>query len=377
MLYNVIRGDVMNYSDKKEMKFIIESMGYDLLSEDFKKEKDKIVVKNREGYVGVILLGLLVRDKKEPCYFSNKNPYVIDNIKLLIETKAPNLVLVSNIFEGYKKNLHFKCKYHGDYFANLANIQKGYNCRQCAKERKADEFFENLKEEFAKKGYSVLIKREDYIDSKTRFPVMDKHGYKFMTTYEFIDKFKPSCFSAKNPYVLENIKRWLEINGDETIELLDSVYENAHSHLNLYCKIHKVKFTMTWNNLSKGKKCRLCAIDRHKGENNNKFNPNLTDEERWLKRKLYGEESYAKWRTNVFQRDNYSCILCGTKGRINAHHKNSWDKHPDDRLNVDNGVTLCIDCHKDFHKKYGAGNNTEQQFEEWFENRIKDISKSA
>lgn len=29
------------------------------------------------------------------------------------------------------------------------------------------------------------------------------------------------------------------------------------------------------------------------------------------------------------------------------------------------GVTLCEDCHKTFHKKYGYKNNTSQQFKEF------------
>ena len=34
-----------------------------------------------------------------------------------------------------------------------------------------------------------------------------------------------------------------------------------------------------------------------------------------------------------------------------------------------NGVTLCEDCHKEFHKIYGYGNNTEKQYEEFINNK--------
>ena len=34
--------------------------------------------------------------------------------------------------------------------------------------------------------------------------------------------------------------------------------------------------------------------------------------------------------------------------------------------NVDNGIPLCNECHQDFHMIYGYGNNTEEQFLEWY-----------
>ena len=56
---------------------------------------------------------------------------------------------------------------------------------------------------------------------------------------------------------------------------------------------------------------------------------------------------YGIWRTNVFQRDNYTCQECGKKGvKLNAHHINTFSNFPEDRLKLDNGITLCEECHK-------------------------------
>lgn len=60
---------------------------------------------------------------------------------------------------------------------------------------------------------------------------------------------------------------------------------------------------------------------------------------------------YSEWRNKVFKRDNYTCQICGqTGGDLNAHHKKSFKNYPKQRLNVNNGITLCIKCHKKVHK---------------------------
>lgn len=62
-------------------------------------------------------------------------------------------------------------------------------------------------------------------------------------------------------------------------------------------------------------------------------------------------QPYRDWRTGVFARDSYTCRVCSAKGaRLNAHHIKSWNEFPDLRYDLDNGITLCIDCHRAVHR---------------------------
>jgi len=56
---------------------------------------------------------------------------------------------------------------------------------------------------------------------------------------------------------------------------------------------------------------------------------------------------YKLWRTEVFKRDNWTCTWCGKSGSgLNADHINPFSLYPDLRFKVENGRTLCLECHK-------------------------------
>ena len=63
-------------------------------------------------------------------------------------------------------------------------------------------------------------------------------------------------------------------------------------------------------------------------------------------KKRYGKESIV-WRMSVYERDSYKCQCCGNVGgELNAHHILSWADYPKERYDVNNGITLCKECHK-------------------------------
>lgn len=159
----------------------------------------------------------------------------------------------------------------------------------------------------------------------------------------------------------------LRINDmNPNIEILDK-YINNHTKIKCRCKIDKHEWHVTPNNLLNGSGCPECAIRNNSGSNCRLYNHNLTDEERECGRNI---EGYSEWRNKVYERDNYTCQCCGDNkgGNLNAHHLNGYHWFKEGRTDVNNGVTLCDECHKNFHDIYGYNNNTEEQYKEFIVN---------
>lgn len=61
------------------------------------------------------------------------------------------------------------------------------------------------------------------------------------------------------------------------------------------------------------------------------------------------EYELRKWSEKVKRRDNYKCVECGDSNELHAHHIKRKSEYPENVLDLDNGKTLCIDCHIDAH----------------------------
>ena len=62
-------------------------------------------------------------------------------------------------------------------------------------------------------------------------------------------------------------------------------------------------------------------------------------------------------------------MISGERHNIVAHHLYSYSKYKNLRTDINNGITLSIAIHKEFHKKYGNKNNTLEQFEEFYKEK--------
>ena len=61
---------------------------------------------------------------------------------------------------------------------------------------------------------------------------------------------------------------------------------------------------------------------------------------------------FKEWRIGIFERDNYTCQDCNKRGgRLHPHHIKSFSEYKEERVKLENGVTLCYHCHRERHKE--------------------------
>jgi len=99
------------------------------------------------------------------------------------------------------------------------------------------------------------------------------------------------------------------------------------------------------------KKCRGLWIKKYQSGKNS---PNWKDGSTPINKIIRHSLEYRLWRIAVFERDNFTCIWCGARNyegqgktvKLHADHIKPFAKYPELRFAIDNGRTLCIDCHK-------------------------------
>lgn len=110
---------------------------------------------------------------------------------------------------------------------------------------------------------------------------------------------------------------------------------------------------------------------RFSGKNSPTYNHERCEIDRVKGRDITG---YPEWRRKVYERDRYTCQACGDAkgGNLVAHHILNYTEHPDLRVSVENGITLCESCHKKFHDNHGYKNNNKKQIK----NFITEVKKA-
>jgi len=351
------------------VKKYIESNKYNLISKEYVNAHKKLHLKCDNGHDYFVSFDAFKRGERcLACQGINK--YDLEYVKEYF--KKHNCVLLETEYISSKIPMKYICSCGNLSTITFVAFKKGQRCKKCGIQRikqKQKKAFEEIVKQFKKNGLTLLTKEDEYENKYSKLSYICQCGNISSTTWSsFKNSNGTSCDECKKKkiserlrkYTIEKLKPLFEKRG---FTLLSTEFINSHTPLEFICdKGHLAKTYI--HHFKNGSGCKTCAIDKIRGENNPHWNPNRTDEDRIYKRQ-YPE--YKSWRAAVFQRDDFTCQRCGKRNGVylNAHHLYSYAEYIDLRLDINNGITLCKNCHNEFHEIYGNKKNTKEQFEEF------------
>lgn len=107
----------------------------------------------------------------------------------------------------------------------------------------------------------------------------------------------------------------------------------------------KIRATMLGRKLSEQHR-RNMALSQL-GSKSHLYKDGLSGLRKTERQRMMQTIEYKLWREAVFERDNFTCIWCGQYGgRLEADHIKKWADYPSLRFAIDNGRSLCKNCHK-------------------------------
>ena len=130
-----------------------------------------------------------------------------------------------------------------------------------------------------------------------------------------------------------------------------------------------------YNNSPKGRTTKRKYNQKKIAELNEEYNGDLnlilkdcphTWEEREAKMQVWFNESYCDGIIAKIE-STPVCEVTGVKDDLRIHHLYSFNTHPELGNDPANMVRITEAVHKAFHKEYGYGNNTPEQWEEFLE----------
>lgn len=89
---------------------------------------------------------------------------------------------------------------------------------------------------------------------------------------------------------------------------------------------------------------RYRRMDRAKKDAVDKSTP-----EQKITRKWGQDSNLRSWSKKIKERDGYKCTECGATNHLHSHHIKSKATHPELKYDMNNGITLCYDCHINAH----------------------------
>ena len=154
-----------------------------------------------------------------------------------------------------------------------------------------------------------------------------------------------SCGCLNN----EILKKGLNAKGKRTGKALENILKGVAKRARMPTPHAAIKFN-TGRRMSDERKRAISERAKSRGKNHNFYKDGSSEDrvKKGSRQYICQTIEYKLWRADVLTRDNNTCQDCGVKLEkgLHVHHIQSWNEYPDLRYAVDNGKTLCPECHR-------------------------------
>ena len=246
---------MIKYSRYDEFKLKLKNMEL-MLNDECEQSNLDIRLIDSNGYKYKSTVKLIMADKM-PKKFLKSNIYSIDNIRNWLLRHHKDVILVSDVYNGANEPLVIKCSKCGcDYITtwNRLYSTNGVSCNECSRNITKREDMKRIIEEM---GYSITKYPKNINDI---IHIKDVDGYKYKAIYYNVVKgSKLYKFHKLNPYTLENIQLWLDINNSGC-NIVSTKYVSYEDVLNFRCKCGKI-FSRSFNSVHSNNSwnCKECT----------------------------------------------------------------------------------------------------------------------
>jgi len=330
---------------------------------------------------------------------ANDRKFTLEYVKEKIEEVNPNIRILSKEYKNSMTKLECECLVDGHIWgATFGHLQNGKGCPKCW-EKKRIELSQKRKltiEEVVRRiseiNPMIKILSTEYVDCKSHLEcecLID--GYTWKADFNHLQEGRgcPKC-GGSIKYTLEEIKNIITDKNPDIL-VLSNEYKMVHEKLKYKCLIDGHEWETTPRSIMRGSGCPVCAIRRVSGENSCNWKGGITAIGMYLRNQM------TQWRNDSKKSCGFKCVI--SKGRFDhIHHIHGFDmileetfittgiekrekiadysdkelKTLEDiclKIHYKYGLGACLtkENHENFHKLYGYGNNTPEQWQEFLE----------
>jgi hypothetical protein len=171
----------MKRLDINDIRNILTSYDYTLLSTEYKNNKQKILIECNKGHKSYIMFNSFQNGHRCPTCFGTPK-YSFKHVKEIIE--ADGYTLLSNTYENNKKPLQLMCNLGHKYNACFSAWVHNQRCPKCGEIKSSEKQrypYEKIVKDFSSVGYT--LNSQKYYNNRSPLYVTCDKGHIYTTTY--------------------------------------------------------------------------------------------------------------------------------------------------------------------------------------------------